>query len=345
MHFPLKLYQLVQAGPADVISWSDNGKSFLVVDADMFCNKILPKHFRHNKLTSFQRQLNLYGFQRIAKGTEAGRYYHPLFDKNRPDKLSSIKRESRSGMLSSNEVDEQILSLTDEVEEDSETPVNSNVDETKPVPSRVGTRSCKQTQQIVPPVIAGPEDHTAALAMINISRSLSSESACSDTEATLVQDVSSSPCASQQDVVAPLEFEQVLKESLARQSALEEEVVQLKSLVKVMMAKIEELTSNQSVVVGGTSSSLSSLSNSTSTCSIESLCSEDGLSSRDIESKRRWNDDDEPLNNAKRIKDNSCQSLTLSSPFVVSGSTPGSSPEPLSPDSGTAVTLKGGFEQ
>jgi len=59
--------------------------------------QVLPRHFRHSKLTSFQRQLNLYGFQRIVKGTEAGRYQHPLFERGRPELLSGIKRESRVG--------------------------------------------------------------------------------------------------------------------------------------------------------------------------------------------------------------------------------------------------------
>lgn len=96
MHFPMKLYELVEAGPANVVCWSESGSSFLIANPELFCNEILPKHFRHNKLTSFQRQLNLYGFQRIPKGAEAGRYRHPLFQRGRPDLLSMIKREPRT---------------------------------------------------------------------------------------------------------------------------------------------------------------------------------------------------------------------------------------------------------
>ena len=96
MHFPMKLYELVETGPSDTVAWSSSGKSFLIVNPDAFCNHILPKHFRHNKLTSFQRQLNLYGFQRIAKGAEAGRYRHDLFERGRPDLTAAIKREPRA---------------------------------------------------------------------------------------------------------------------------------------------------------------------------------------------------------------------------------------------------------
>lgn len=91
----MKLYELVDAGPPTVVSWSESGLSFLVSNTEIFCDEILPRHFRHNKLTSFQRQLNLYGFHRISKGIDAGRYRHPLFQRGRLDLLSSIKRETR----------------------------------------------------------------------------------------------------------------------------------------------------------------------------------------------------------------------------------------------------------
>lgn len=43
-------------------------------------------------MTSFQRQLNLYGFKRLNKGDDQGAYFHPKFRKNHKELLSDIKR-------------------------------------------------------------------------------------------------------------------------------------------------------------------------------------------------------------------------------------------------------------
>jgi len=96
MHFPMKLYELVDAGPPSIVAWSESGTSFLVNNSERFCSEVLPRHFRHSKMTSFQRQLNLYGFHRMSKGADAGRYQHALFMQGRPDLVAQIKREPRA---------------------------------------------------------------------------------------------------------------------------------------------------------------------------------------------------------------------------------------------------------
>ena len=67
-------------GHAHIVSWEHNGKALKVHKPQMFVSKILPHYFLHStKWESFQRQLNLYGFTRVAVGPLKGMYLHKYF--------------------------------------------------------------------------------------------------------------------------------------------------------------------------------------------------------------------------------------------------------------------------
>lgn len=59
--FLSKTYQLVD-DPAvdDVISWNEDGSTFVVWRPAEFARDLLPKYFKHNNFSSFVRQLNTY---------------------------------------------------------------------------------------------------------------------------------------------------------------------------------------------------------------------------------------------------------------------------------------------
>lgn len=59
--FLLKTYELVDDPITDtVVSWSQNGCSFVVWNQTDFAKDLLPMYFKHNNFSSFVRQLNTY---------------------------------------------------------------------------------------------------------------------------------------------------------------------------------------------------------------------------------------------------------------------------------------------
>jgi hypothetical protein len=94
--FPIKLHEMLEKidedGFANVVSWQPHGRCFVIHDARAFASNIMPAYFKQSKLPSFQRQLNLYGFQRLTKGPDKGGYYHELFLRNKVFLAHRIQR-------------------------------------------------------------------------------------------------------------------------------------------------------------------------------------------------------------------------------------------------------------
>ncbi|KAL7470565.1 hypothetical protein ACHAXS_010811 [Conticribra weissflogii] len=88
--FPMKLHRILDQieaeGLAKIVSWQPHGRAFLIRDYSLFVSVIMPRYFpKIKKLTSLQRQLNLYGFERLTReGPDEGAYYHECFLRGRP---------------------------------------------------------------------------------------------------------------------------------------------------------------------------------------------------------------------------------------------------------------------
>ncbi|XP_038892003.1 heat stress transcription factor B-2b-like [Benincasa hispida] len=89
--FLTKTYQLVDDETIDhVISWNDDGSTFIVWNTMAFARDLLPKYFKHNNFTSFLRQLNTYGFRKVV--SDRWEFANECFRKGKKQLLCEIQR-------------------------------------------------------------------------------------------------------------------------------------------------------------------------------------------------------------------------------------------------------------
>ncbi|XP_019556633.2 heat shock factor protein isoform X3 [Aedes albopictus] len=100
--FLAKLWRLVEDPETnDLISWSSDGRSFIIQNQAQFAKELLPLNYKHNNMASFIRQLNMYGFHKITSIDNGGlrfdkdemEFTHPCFQKDHPYLLEHIKRK------------------------------------------------------------------------------------------------------------------------------------------------------------------------------------------------------------------------------------------------------------
>ena len=93
--FPMKLFMMLEQVQADgnshIVSWQPHGRCFVVHEPELF-KELLPRYFSLSKVSSFQRQLNLYDFTRLTRGKDKGGYYNEFFLRGRAHLLGKIQR-------------------------------------------------------------------------------------------------------------------------------------------------------------------------------------------------------------------------------------------------------------
>ena len=87
--FPWRLHDMLDDAPRknfeNIVSWQMGGRAFKVHDTKLFVSNIMPNYFNQNHYKSFQRQLNIYGFQRLTHGKDKGAYTHELLVQGNSD--------------------------------------------------------------------------------------------------------------------------------------------------------------------------------------------------------------------------------------------------------------------
>jgi len=83
--FPAKMHAILSNKElSDVIEWLPHGRAWRILKPRTFEIHVLPRYFHHNKLSSFVRQTNGWGFRRLTQGYDRNAYYHEYFLKGLP---------------------------------------------------------------------------------------------------------------------------------------------------------------------------------------------------------------------------------------------------------------------
>jgi hypothetical protein len=99
--FPWKLHVMLDSADTEgcnsIVSWLPGGNSFKVHYEHGFVTNVMPRYFKQTKYKSFQRQLNIWCFERISNGPDKGGYGHPNFVKGNPSLCRQMRRKKIKG--------------------------------------------------------------------------------------------------------------------------------------------------------------------------------------------------------------------------------------------------------
>ncbi|KAJ2000828.1 Heat shock transcription factor [Coemansia thaxteri] len=154
-----KLYRMVNdSANDDLIRWSEDGNSFIVLRHEDFAKDVLPLYFKHSNFSSFVRQLNMYDFHKVphlqqgglisvGPDAESWEFSNENFQRGQPDLLHFILRKKGSKAIASLDSDsaaglaegEVSVQNDDEAEDDDEDCGD------EPSPGAVGARDRELT--------------------------------------------------------------------------------------------------------------------------------------------------------------------------------------------------------
>jgi hypothetical protein len=93
--FLIKIYEILMRNEhSGIITWTNSGNSFMILDTTQLEKKILPRLFEHCSFSSFQRQLNAYGFKKALHNSKVFTYKNENFIKGKVMLLAKIERKT-----------------------------------------------------------------------------------------------------------------------------------------------------------------------------------------------------------------------------------------------------------
>ena len=101
LQFPWKLHRLLEeaelTGDSKIVSWLPGNKAFKVHNRQEFAARIMPAYFSSAKYKTFQRSLNLWGFESVSKGHDKGACFHKFFVRGHPNLCENMRRVKIKG--------------------------------------------------------------------------------------------------------------------------------------------------------------------------------------------------------------------------------------------------------
>ncbi|CAN8274481.1 unnamed protein product [Cochlearia groenlandica] len=93
-HFAAVLYKVVDRKSTDsIISWSENGNSFIIWDVDAFCKDVIIRYFGLTKFPFFAYKLKTFEFDEVESGRLE--YANELFVRGKPELTAEMARRNK----------------------------------------------------------------------------------------------------------------------------------------------------------------------------------------------------------------------------------------------------------
>ena len=76
----------------DSVCWSPDGSSFSIKNVKKFEDVLLPLYFRHSRMASFVRQLNMYGFHKVRTSSDLVVFAHEGFQRQHLENAVVVRK-------------------------------------------------------------------------------------------------------------------------------------------------------------------------------------------------------------------------------------------------------------